>query len=317
MARCLRFDAQDKAVLRALDDFTISADGETATVAGEMEIKVVRPDGDQFWLTITLPGGEELDVRIRRAQLLERLDIEADESRTVVEQAVGMNDEEIALSRRGVPQLAARAGRRTDATSNKGELTVDSIATFHLEGATPYLPNRFFYFDRLPNESHADHQQRIWREHLHVDRHGEVFIPLDNVERCFREAAKFLGSSPGGFSVIKPIMLGVKAKDVTSETIVEPNDSRKWLRPILPVWGGDVEIIVHDEPWLQPSQRSGNTVTQDIVEYAGEHLGFGTLRPKHNGTYGKFIAREFTITTVEAMLFAHGTGKILVSRGGG
>ena len=48
-----------------------------------MEVVIVRladDDGDRFWLTITLPGGEELDVRIQRAQLLEQLDIEADES---------------------------------------------------------------------------------------------------------------------------------------------------------------------------------------------------------------------------------------------
>ena len=42
MARCLRLDDRDKAALRALaDDFTISADGETATVAGEMEVAIV------------------------------------------------------------------------------------------------------------------------------------------------------------------------------------------------------------------------------------------------------------------------------------
>ena len=63
MARCMRFDEQDKRALRALDsDFTISADGETATVTGEMEVKIIRPaddGGNQFWLTIQLPGGEE------------------------------------------------------------------------------------------------------------------------------------------------------------------------------------------------------------------------------------------------------------------
>ena len=67
MARC-RLDAQDRAALRALDDgFVISADGETATVTGEMEITVVRPADDggaRFWLTIRFPSGEELDVRI-------------------------------------------------------------------------------------------------------------------------------------------------------------------------------------------------------------------------------------------------------------
>ena len=70
------FRSQDKAALRALDDFTISADGETATVAGEMEIEIVRvahDGGDRLWLTITLPGGEEFAVRVFRSA------IEADE----------------------------------------------------------------------------------------------------------------------------------------------------------------------------------------------------------------------------------------------
>jgi hypothetical protein len=84
MARHIRFDAQDRAALAALDsDFTISADGETATVAGEMEVVMVRPADDggaRFWLTIRFPGGETLDVRIARAQLLQQLDVEADES---------------------------------------------------------------------------------------------------------------------------------------------------------------------------------------------------------------------------------------------
>jgi hypothetical protein len=84
MAKCTPFDTQDKAALRALDDdFVISADGETARITGEMEVVIVRPADDggaRFWLTITFPNNETLDVRIRRAQLLERLDVEADES---------------------------------------------------------------------------------------------------------------------------------------------------------------------------------------------------------------------------------------------
>ena len=78
MARCMRFDDQDRAALRALDNFTISADGEIATVAGEMKIEMVRPvhAGDQFWLTIRLPSGEELNAVIQRAALLQQLGIE-------------------------------------------------------------------------------------------------------------------------------------------------------------------------------------------------------------------------------------------------
>jgi hypothetical protein len=76
MAR-LQFDARDQAVLRALDDtFVISNDGEVATVEGDMRVEVVRPtdaDGAQLWMTFKFPGGEKLDVKIARAQLLEQL----------------------------------------------------------------------------------------------------------------------------------------------------------------------------------------------------------------------------------------------------
>jgi hypothetical protein len=75
------FDEQDKRALRALDsDFTFSSDNETATSSGEMEVEIVRPvGGDQFWLTLKFPSGEELFVRIARAQLLQELDVEADD----------------------------------------------------------------------------------------------------------------------------------------------------------------------------------------------------------------------------------------------
>jgi hypothetical protein len=80
MARC-RLDDQDRAALRALDsDFAISTDGERAVISGEMEVEIVRPADDggaRFRLTITFPNGEELEVRIARAQLLEQLDIES------------------------------------------------------------------------------------------------------------------------------------------------------------------------------------------------------------------------------------------------
>ena len=57
-------------------------DGETAIILREMKVCLVRPtddDGTRLWLMIRLPGGEELDVQIARAQLLQQLDIDADE----------------------------------------------------------------------------------------------------------------------------------------------------------------------------------------------------------------------------------------------
>jgi hypothetical protein len=79
MPRHIKFDDLDKRAFAVLDDdFVISSDGETATVTGEMEVTAVRPtDGDQFWLTIKFPGGEELDARIARTQLLQELGVES------------------------------------------------------------------------------------------------------------------------------------------------------------------------------------------------------------------------------------------------
>jgi hypothetical protein len=82
MARALRLDDQGRAALRKLDD-TFSINGEVATVSGPMEVEVTRlasDGGDQFQLRFIFPSNETLDVKIRRVQLLEQLDVEADES---------------------------------------------------------------------------------------------------------------------------------------------------------------------------------------------------------------------------------------------
>jgi hypothetical protein len=82
MAACMKFDDQDKMALRTLDDFTISADGVTATIRGEMKVEFARvafDGGSLLYLTITLPGGEELFVIMPHADLLRAAGIEADE----------------------------------------------------------------------------------------------------------------------------------------------------------------------------------------------------------------------------------------------
>ena len=38
------------------------------------------PDSDQFWLTITFPGGEAFDIKLSRVRLLQQLNIGDGES---------------------------------------------------------------------------------------------------------------------------------------------------------------------------------------------------------------------------------------------
>ena len=74
----MRFDEQDKRAFAALDaDFEIS-DG-VAVISGRMEVAITRFTGDgveQFRLRFKFPSEELLDVKIRRAQLLEQLDVD-------------------------------------------------------------------------------------------------------------------------------------------------------------------------------------------------------------------------------------------------
>jgi hypothetical protein len=129
------------------------------------------------------------------------------------------------------------------------------------------------------------------------------------VRSCMREAAEILDISVAGFDkaklinhvqanikAIKPVMLGIKAKDVKPEPVPDEYSRKKWMFPILPVWNGDVELVVHaEETYLQISPRTGNTILQDLFEGIGQHIGFGYGRRRH-GTYGRFLVRDFAIS---------------------
>ena len=100
------------------------------------------------------------------------------------------------------------------------------IATFRIVGISSYSQSEPILIDREPNESHDDFRKRTWREFLHVDQNGMVFIPPGAIKNGVSEAAKFMDISvPGkgknkytkhieaGVACIKPIELGIKAKD--------------------------------------------------------------------------------------------------------
>jgi len=190
-----------------------------------------------------------------------------------------------------------------------------TIATFTIQGISPYSQSRPHLAEMEPNESPDDYRKRTWRSHLHVDKDGEVIIPPGAIKNCVSEASKFMSIAvPGkgkatytkhveaGTACVRPVVLGIKASDVDSETLFLPSDGvrgsgkRVWKRyPIIPEWGGEVELIVLDETVLQTSRATNNPVLQDIVEGAGQYIGLGRFRPRNNGFYGRFIVEDFKL----------------------
>lgn len=174
-------------------------------------------------------------------------------------------------------------------------------ATATLKSVSPYSQSRHYQSEKLAKESPKDYEARTWRERMHSNEDGNVFIPPMSFKNCLSEIAKYLGMQiPGkgkstytkhieaGILVTDPLVLPEKAADVKGEWLFVPADGRRGSGkrvekcfPVVPTWRGDVTFYVMDE-----------TVTQDVfrhhLEQAGAFIGIGRFRPRNNGYYGRF-----------------------------
>lgn len=181
--------------------------------------------------------------------------------------------------------------------------------TVTLQGVSPYSQSRYYVKEIEQGESQDDHYRRTWREHLHVDNNGFVFIPPNSLKNCLSEAAKFLSISvPGkgkatytknfeaGVLVTQPASLGVRKDDVQMEALFLPSDGRRGgpkrimkYYPIIPDWSTEADFTILDETVLQSSAKNKTrTVFHDVLEAAGQFIGIGRFRPRNNGYYGRF-----------------------------
>lgn len=174
-------------------------------------------------------------------------------------------------------------------------------ATVTLRGVSPYSQSKHYSTDKLPKELPKDFEARTWRDRLHTNEAGEVFIPPMAFKNCLSDAAKFLSIQiPGkgkstytkhieaGVLVTDALVLPVKKEDVKGEWLFVPSDGTRGggrrvekCFPIIHQWGGEVTFYILDE-----------TVTEDvfknILEQAGAFIGIGRFRPRNNGFYGRF-----------------------------
>lgn len=178
-----------------------------------------------------------------------------------------------------------------------------AIAT--LKSCAPYSQSKHYQTEKLPKELARDYESRTWRDRLHVDQDGHVFIPPMSFKNCLSDAAKFLSIQiPGkgkstytkhfeaGVLVVDALVLPIKKDDVPGEWLFVPSDgvrgSGKRVEKCFPVihqWGGKVEYLVIDE-----------TITEDVftsvLQQAGAFIGIGRFRPRNNGFYGRFTVES-------------------------
>lgn len=175
------------------------------------------------------------------------------------------------------------------------------IATATLKSVSPYSQSKHYLTEKLSKESPKDYEVRTWRDRLHTDKDGNVFIPPMAFKNCLSECAKFLSIRiPGkgqatytkhfeaGVLVTEPLVLPIKKADVDGEWLFVPSDGKRGggtrvdkCFPIIQEWEGTVNFMILDQ-----------TITKDVFEQvlvdAGRFIGIGRFRPRNNGFYGRF-----------------------------
>lgn len=178
-------------------------------------------------------------------------------------------------------------------------------AVVKLKSISPYSQSRYHSTDKLNKEIPRDYENRTWRDRLHTNKDGNVYIPPMCFKNALSEAAKYLSIQiPGkgkatytkhfeaGVLVMEPLVLPIKKDKVDGEWFFVPSDGRRGggsrvekCFPVIHEWEGDVTFHILDD-----------TITEDVflkhLEGAGQFIGVGRFRPRNNGFYGRFSVEK-------------------------
>ncbi len=175
------------------------------------------------------------------------------------------------------------------------------VATVMISGISPYSPSKHYTVEKIGRETNPDYEKRTWRERMHVNEDGNVFIPAMALKNTLQGAASFLGKKVPGRGqktyaaffkaavlVMEPLVLGLKKEDVPGEEFFVPSDGKtgggtRVMKTFARVdkWAGQARYYVADE-----------TITPEVfaehIKAAGSFVGLGRFRPERGGFYGRF-----------------------------
>jgi hypothetical protein len=170
-----------------------------------------------------------------------------------------------------------------------------------ITGKSPLSFSKYVQTPKLEREGHADYDERTWRERLHYDSNGVVFVPPMMFKNALSEAAKYRSEQiqgkgkstytkhfEAGVMATQPMSLGINKDDVQKEVVHVPADGKRGgttrvLKnfPKIENWSGIINFHILDE-----------IITRDVFERhlkdAGDFIGIGRFRPRNNGYYGRF-----------------------------
>jgi len=175
-----------------------------------------------------------------------------------------------------------------------------------IESISPYSASRKHAEEKGEKESHADFEQRTWREKAHYTDDGHVLIPPESFSFAIKAMASRLriripgkGQSEYGKLFTAGILItdGLVCKE-TRETVASFTGSMNAdgkrgsgkrvdrTFPVVPKWGGVLEIYILDD-------EIPKDVFERVLHECGKLNGVGRYRPAQGGTNGRFKVTKF------------------------
>jgi hypothetical protein len=186
------------------------------------------------------------------------------------------------------------------------------IVTFEIRGISRLSQSKLIMSKKSDRETSADFEERTWKERMHVDEDGHLFIPPMAIKNALAGCAKFLSIGvPGkgkatytkhfeaGILCTDPIVVcDAKGKPVSGDAVQGewlhvPSDgvrggSKRVLKCFPYVesgWRGKISLIVVDDMITPP-------VLKLHLVRTGQFIGLGRFRPRNNGYYGRFTVHN-------------------------
>lgn len=172
-----------------------------------------------------------------------------------------------------------------------------------IKSAAPFQYGRFHQTEKLPRETHDAYEKRTWRERVHADENGVLFIPATNFKLCLAEAAKFFSKQipgKGKSTYTKHFEAGVLCEQGITTQVTKGEVRGLWLNVPSDGKRGGTSRVPKCFPVLQPGEWDGElvfrvldpTITEEVftehIIDAGKFIGVGSFRPRNNGDFGRF-----------------------------
>jgi len=179
-----------------------------------------------------------------------------------------------------------------------------------LKSSGPILFGKKIMSEKSTGEAHDAFEKRSWRERVHVNNDGYIYLPACALKRTLENVAQYLSETvPGkgkatytkhfkaGIMVIEDILILPKTKpsELQGLWLCVPSDGRRGgttrvdrCFPVITEWTAKASIILLDPILIDKPEK-----VQEYINHAGKFIGLMSMRPQNGGSFGRFSADNF------------------------